>query len=170
MNIVGIDPGVSGGLALLDTGMEFRDPRGLVSVHDMPVHVLKSGKSTRREIDAPGLVALILSLSPEHVWIEQVGPRPHDGVVAAWKFAHSAGVLVGVLAAMRVPVSYIAPAAWQKQTGTNSGPDGSRRRATEMFPRHGADFRRVADSGRAAAALIALAGAMRSEQGVLSKI
>ena len=49
----GIDPGLSGAVALLD------QEGALVAVHDTPVLTLTTRRGTRQEYDLPGLVALL---------------------------------------------------------------------------------------------------------------
>ena len=73
-------------------------------------------------------------------------------------FGRSLGVVEGVLAALGIPVTYVAPATWTKAMGKAQGKDASRRRAMELFPEHQQLFKRVMDDGRAEASLIAVWG------------
>jgi crossover junction endodeoxyribonuclease RuvC len=73
-------------------------------------------------------------------------------------FGRSLGVVEGVLAALNVPVTYVAPATWTKALGKAAGKDASRQRAIELFPAMSEHFKRVKDDGRAEAALIAMWG------------
>ena len=82
MKILGVDPGGSGALALLD------GPR-LVAVEDMPVFMVRRGKSDKPEIDVHGLIALLRDWEPECCWFERVGgwdgqsaPAAHDGALS----------------------------------------------------------------------------------------
>ena len=73
-------------------------------------------------------------------------------------FGRSLGVVEGVLAALHIPVTYVAPATWTKAIGKAQGKDASRHRAMELFPEHQQLFKRVMDDGRAEASLIAVWG------------
>ena len=63
-----------------------------------------------------------------------------------------------LLAALNIPVTYVAPATWTRAMGKPQGKDASRHRAMELFPDHQQRFKRVMDDGRAEAALIATWG------------
>jgi hypothetical protein len=73
-SVLGIDPGASGALALVDH-TPWRGIR-LISLHDMPtVEETVSGKR-RQRVDAGALAALIRNLDPDEIALEKVGPRP----------------------------------------------------------------------------------------------
>jgi crossover junction endodeoxyribonuclease RuvC len=72
-----------------------------------------------------------------------------------FNFGRSAGIIEGVVAALRMPHTYVTPATWTKAVGRAAGKDASRMRAMELFPDNDDWFRRAKDDGRADAALIA---------------
>ena len=84
MNVAGIDPGLTGALAIID---EYR----VVFVDDLPVHQIHAGKRTRAEIDLGGMRELLTSLTYDHVFIEQVAARPGQGVTSMFRFGLTAG-------------------------------------------------------------------------------
>jgi len=67
-------------------------------------------------------------------------------------------MIEGILAALKMPVTFVAPATWVKGVGRVQGKDASRARAMELFPDYQDQFKRVKDDGRADAALIAYWG------------
>ena len=149
--IIGIDPGASGAIALL-VGRE------LVSVHDMPTVTVERNKAQKRQVCPAGLSLLMQQLSPHRAIVDKVGARPGQGVSSMFSFGRSVGIIEGVLAAKQIPVTFVTPQSWQKQSGAAKGKDGSRQRVMELFPQEAHLFARVKDDGRADAVLIALAG------------
>jgi crossover junction endodeoxyribonuclease RuvC len=93
-----------------------------------------------------------------HVYCERVGAMAGQGVTSVFSFGRSFGMIEGILAAFKLPVTYVAPATWVKAVGRGQGKDASRARAMEIFPNNQTDFKRVKDDGRADAALIAYWG------------
>jgi len=149
--VIGIDPGASGAIALLVSGV-------LISVHDMPTVTVERNKAQKRQVCPAGLSLLIQQLSPHKATVEKVGARPGQGVSSMFSFGRSVGIIEGVLAARQIPVTFVTPQAWQKQSGAAKGKDGSRQRVMELFPSQANLFARVKDDGRADAVLIALMG------------
>lgn len=151
--VIGIDPGISGAIAI------FKDGK-LDCVVDMPTLEVDSGKTKKRHISAVGLRDIlemyILELYPTtHVVTEKVGAMPGQGVSSMFNFGRSAGIIEGVVAALRMPSTYVTPATWTKAVGRAAGKDASRMRAMELFPDKADLFKRAKDDGRADAALIA---------------
>ena len=149
--VIGIDPGASGAIALVVHGV-------LVSVHDMPTVTVERNKAQKRQVCPAGLSLLMQQLDPHKAICEKVGARPGQGVSSMFSFGRSVGIIEGVLAARQIPVTFVTPQSWQKQSGAAKGKDGSRQRVMELFPREAHLFSRVKDDGRADAVLIALAG------------
>jgi len=147
--VIGIDPGISGAIAVLRDGI-------LDFVIDMPTVEIASGKTTKRHISAVTLALHLETYCKAHVVIEKVGAMPGQGVTSMFNFGRSAGIIEGVVAALRMPHTYVTPQTWTKAVGRAAGKDASRMRAMELFPAAKADlFKRAKDDGRADAALIA---------------
>lgn len=148
--VIGIDPGISGAIAFFEDGV-------LDCVVDMPTLKIASGKTMKSHISAVTLVDILEGWSPNeaHVVTERVHARPGQGVSSMFNFGRSAGIIEGVVAALRMPHTYVTPAAWTKAVGRAAGKDASRMRAMELFPSKAELFKRAKDDGRADAALIA---------------
>ncbi len=147
MVILGIDPGLTGALALLSDGV--------VEVFDMPtLKVLKSREvvwpEVARWIDAAGHI--------DHAVIERVATRPKMGKVGAFTFGYVAGGLRGIVSAHFIPITMVTPQRWKRDMGVPKAKDAARARASELLPSYCNLFVRVKDHGRAEAALIALWG------------
>jgi len=153
---IGIDPGLNGAIAFLDT------EKGHLSVVDMPTFEVKRNNKAKREVSPHGLAdVLSLSQNVAGVVLERVGAMPGQGVTSVFSFGRSVGVIEGILAAEHIPVSIVTPQAWQKAAGVRGGKDGARQRACELFPNYAGLFARKKDDGRADAACMAWYAATR---------
>jgi crossover junction endodeoxyribonuclease RuvC len=162
MSVLGIDIGVTGGVAVLQNTGE------LISVHEMPC--LHDGPKKRRTINAPLLASIIYQSHASRAFVELVGPRPNEGVVGAFAFGDSKGCIRGVLAGAAIPVIWITPASWKRVIGIAPGKDGAkdaaRAKAIARWPDCADLFRHKNDDGLAEAALIGVAGLL-SHQDIL---
>ena len=111
------------------------------------------------------LADIIAKSHATKAFVEFVGARPGEGAVGAFAFGRSRGICEGVLGALSVSATTIAPAAWKRAVGIPPGKEGAkdaaRAEAIRRWPAHSALFARVKDDGRAEAALIAVAGMKR---------
>lgn len=151
MLIIGIDPGFTGALAVLNS-----TTGELFSVVDMPV---QKNKKNKTELNLHQLFAL-LSPPDEPVMavLEFVAARPGQGAPATFRFGQGYGAVEMALAGNEIPVQYVTPAKWKKHFGLSKEKGVSRGFATQRFPSFASEFSRVKDDGRAEAALIALYG------------
>lgn len=148
--IVGIDPGLSGALA-------FYDSLGLIT-EDMPTLEFARGGKSKRDLDLQALAHLIRVHGPVHAYVEQVGAMPGQGVSSMFAFGKTYGGILGVLAALKVPVTLVPPQRWKKVLGVPAGKDGARARASQLIPAHAAQWPLKKHDGRAEAAMLALYG------------
>ena len=151
MRVIGIDCGLSGAIACLEGG-------NVVEIYDMPTMVIETNKKAKRQVSAHMLAEIIGKIQPDIAYVEKPASRPGQSVVAMFGFGRSLGVVEGVLAALNISVTYVAPATWTRAMGKPQGKDASRHRAMELYPDHQHLFKRVMDDGRAEAALIATWG------------
>lgn len=156
-NIIGIDIGSKGALALLS-------PDGaLLEVADMPI--LRDGPVGRPNVNAPLLAEIVYRWHATQAFVEYVGAHPGEGPAGAFSFGRSKGVIEGVCAAAGLPVVFLTPPVWKRAVGIPPGKDGAkdaaRSEAIRRWPGQAALFARVKDDGRAESALIAVAGLMK---------
>ena len=153
--VAGIDPGLSGAVALLDD--EGMKP---LQVWDMPTVKIMRNSKMKRELNLAELAEIIWQLGEgTPVFVERVGAMPGQGVTSMFSFGKSYGAVLGILAAYHHPVFHVAPQTWKKAVGVRDGGKGaSRLRASELFPSAAGQWSRVKDDGRAEAALIAYYG------------
>jgi len=144
---VGIDPGQTGGLALLDAKGE------LIDVQRMP--------AIDNEVSGLLLAALLhdwrdMVQDQVRVFIEQVHSMPGQGVSTTFKFGKNFGIALGVVQAMGLPLERVTPQAWKKTfVLTGKDKDASRGKATELWPSMAARWKLKKDNGLSDAALIA---------------
>lgn len=168
--VMGIDPGLSGALALIDT------KTGEVVVDDMPLLDLsskrvrsKSGKmrtKVKRVVDGKAIGDWIEKHAPHIAVVESVASRPEQGVVSVFAFGESYGAVCGAVTAMNVPVNRVPPAVWKRALGLlRQDKKASLVKARKLFGRSKDKLRRVKDNGRAEALLIAHYGVMHTKCG-----
>jgi crossover junction endodeoxyribonuclease RuvC len=152
MRIIGIDPGLSGAVAVIS-------PESL-KIFDMPTMTVERNGKAKRQVSASELADIFspYDSSKCHVYVEKVSAMAGQGVTSVFSFGRSFGMIEGILAAFKLPVTYVAPATWVKAVGRGQGKDASRARAMELFPNNQADFKLKKWDGRADAALIAYWG------------
>ena len=151
MKIIGIDPGLSGAIAVLENNK-------VLNIFDMPV--MSEGKKNKRQLNSALLVTLIkenINNGEEvSVVVEQVNAMPGQGVTSMFNFGQSFGILKGICSAMQLPMYFVRPAKWKKYFNLiNSEKDASRTRAIEMFPYFSSQLSKKKDSNKADAILIA---------------
>jgi crossover junction endodeoxyribonuclease RuvC len=155
MTICGIDPGLSGAIAIFEP----------FEVYDMPTHLLTRGKKSKREIDVAGLSAILGGRGLSHAFIEQVGAMPGQGVSGVFAFGKAYGIVIGVLTALGVAITFVPPQRWKKVLGVPKAKDGARARASQLMPQAAGNWPLVRHDGRAEASLIALWGARHLQSG-----
>ncbi len=148
---VGIDPGLTGAIALLA-----RNGEKLLGVVDMPIFA--DGK--HQQINAVALFQLMESWRRKYdieVYLEQVSAMPGQGVSSMFNFGTGYGIIMGVVSAMQLPLILVRPQAWKKRAGLlHSEKDQARTMAQRLYPT--AELSRKKDIGRADAILIARFG------------
>ena len=146
---IGIDPGLSGAIAIIS-------PESL-KIFDMPTMTVERNGKAKRQVSAIELAEMLYLYSGRdcHVYCERVSAMAGQGVTSVFSFGRSFGMIEGILAAFKMPVTFVPPATWVKAVGRGQGKDASRARAMELFPSDQDQFKRVKDDGRADAALIA---------------
>ena len=138
--ILGIDPGVKGAFALLDT----RENR--VTCTDMPD-------------TTAALVELILNLPPLAFCVIEKPFYPQMiGIRNAAKIAEAYGAIKASLVWRGIPAHETRPAEWKAALGLSASKSASREKAGMIFPDDAEQWKLIKHDGRAEAALIAWYG------------
>ena len=105
---LGIDPGFSGALAVLDKDLQ------VIHYQDMPIIEV----AKKRELDEPELRNIFRRFSPYYVnltvGIEKSQTMPNQGIVSRGRFMASYGCLRGLCVGMSLPYILIRPPSWKK--------------------------------------------------------
>jgi crossover junction endodeoxyribonuclease RuvC len=155
--VVGIDPGLAGGVAYL-----LVDERGAVvgaQLHETPTVVVRRGMRSRREYDVRAMWRLLRDTVPvpSEIVIESAGARPRQGIASTFRTGYGAGLWLGLAAARELPYRIVQPQVWKRACGLlGASKPASRLRAAELVPSV-----RVFTDGTAEALLIAAYGALR---------
>lgn len=96
-SILAIDPGKSGGIAWIKNDR--------VNAVPMPL----AGK----DIDYSRLASLIKEIEPMWIVLEKVASRPGQGVVSVFSFGTGYGAVLGIAAALGIPVELPTPQRWK---------------------------------------------------------
>ena len=151
MKILGIDPGLSGAIAILED-------KKVLNMFDMPV--MSEGKKNKRQLNSAQLVNIIKEKFNKNddiaVVVEQVNAMPGQGVTSMFNFGQTFGAIKGVCAALDLPIFFVRPSKWKKHFELiNSSKDSSRTKAIEMYPSLANQLSKKKDVNKSDAILIA---------------
>tara|TARA_B100000161_G_scaffold260067_1_gene226683 strand:- start:54 stop:545 length:492 start_codon:yes stop_codon:yes gene_type:complete len=151
MKILGIDPGLSGAIAILEK-------KKVLNLFDMPV--MAEGKKNKKQLNSAQLVNIIRenSIGEEEivVVVEQVNAMPGQGVTSMFNFGQTFGAIKGVCAALNLPIFFVRPSKWKKYFELiNSSKDSSRTKVIEMYPSLSSQLAKKKDVNKSDAILIA---------------
>jgi crossover junction endodeoxyribonuclease RuvC len=146
---LGVDPGLTGGLALVET-REGAPPAFVAGIRT-PV-MRNRGKSI---IDVRHLLVWLTELGQiDQAVVEQVAARPGQGVTSVFTFGRATGAVEALALLMAETVIWVPPSTWKKDLGLSS----DKRESLDLCKlRFGAafTFTALADDGIAEAALLA---------------
>lgn len=145
--ILGVDPGINGGLALLS--MENK----LITTIKIPIWAPK----TKKEIDTLAINLFFARWAMEIglMVIEDVHAYPDQGVTSVFRFGEAKGILIGLAAAYLIPIVKIAPVVWKSDLGLSQDKSRSLSAASRLWPNFSHEFKLKKDADKAEAALIA---------------
>lgn len=151
MRTLGVDPGLFGAIACWD------DDLRALAVFDAPIARTRVGNSRARAtlVDA-AYAQMVRALAPDRIVLELVGGVTGQSASASFNFGATFGLVRGFAAMMQVPIHFVTPQQWRAHFKVPRGKEGSRLRASQIFPAYAANFKRIKDHGRAEAALLAL--------------
>ena len=151
MKILGIDPGLSGAIAILEKNK-------VLKIFDMPV--MSEGKKNKKQLNSAQLVNIIRENTKDNeekaVVVEQVNAMPGQGVASMFNFGQTFGAIKGVCAALSLPIFFVRPSKWKKYFELiNSSKDSSRTKVIEMYPLLSSQLAKKKDVNKSDAILIA---------------
>ena len=151
MIIIGIDPGVSGAISILDN-------KKVIEVFDMPTMI--DGKKNKKQVNGAQVTNIIkerLNKNQEIiVVVEHVNAMPGQGVTSMFNFGQSFGVIKGICSALSIPIYFVRPMKWKKYFNLiKTNKDASRTKVIQVYPEISSKLSRKKDSNKADAILIA---------------
>lgn len=157
MIIIGIDPGLFGAVALINSRATLLGKDSVV--FDIPT--MQTGKTTKKnEVDCRSLYLKLEPLTMKIdsdiiVCLEQVNAMPGQGVSSMFSMGHTLGAIKGVIASLGFELHMVTPQKWKKHFGLNKDKELSRSMAIRLFPSLADSLNRKKDADRAEALLIA---------------
>ena len=101
MRIFGIDPGLTGAIAILDE-------KKIVDVIDLPT--MSDGKKNKKQLNSAHLSQYIssniLDINKTAVVVEQVNAMPGQGVTSMFNFGQTFGAIKGISATLKIPIFF----------------------------------------------------------------
>ncbi len=150
---IGIDPGLTGGIAILKGSR-------LLQAQRMPVRT----HNKKRRIDAHALLQLFGALRNQYpgvcAIVERSQAAPGQSVPAMFAYGMGYGVLTTSLIASGISYVEVTPVTWKRRMGFPTGAPKrySLNEARQRFPDKAHLFSKAGDDGVAEAALIGLCG------------
>jgi crossover junction endodeoxyribonuclease RuvC len=159
MHYIGIDPGITGAICLLNE-------TELIDVQDLPTMPVGQGTGrVKNQINAAGFAELarmlVAKCEPPDcgviVFIEKVGAMPDQGIAGAFSLGDTVGCLRGVVTALGLPIHWVTPQSWKKFYKLPKEKDVARSVAINLYPKAPLNLKK--HHNRAEAILIARYGA-----------
>jgi crossover junction endodeoxyribonuclease RuvC len=147
MRTIGIDPGAKGALALFENHV-------LVRIWDMPIVLVKD----KPRVDAAAVGLILREAKPDQAFMERVGAMPGQGVTSMFAFGMAAGIVMGALGALEIPLTLVTPSHWKGVLRVPKDKGAARARASQLLPAGAGNWPLSKHDGRAEAALIGFFG------------
>ena len=157
--VLGVDPGVSGGLAIV----EITDGAVPVLIECVDIPVVGTGAKER--VDVAAIRNFIDQHKPFRALIERAQAMPKQGASSGFKYGRVVGAIEAAITLCSIPVEIVEPPAWKrfwKLPGKDK--ESARQKALQLFPAAHTALARKKDHGRAEASLIALYGMLHPKQ------
>ena len=164
MNLVlGIDPGLTGALALLEVT---NGDTALIDIIDVPI----IGSGAKQSVDVIQLQEWLQYHGPRGqchgprcAFLERAQAMPKQGASSGFKYGRTVGALEAVLTVSAIAITMVEPSKWKRHFHLQGADkEGARGLAIRLYPGAHHFFARKKDHGRAEATLIGLYGAQTS--------
>src|SRR5262244_3367943 len=108
MRILGVDPGVSGGLAVV----EITDGAAPVLVECVDIPVV--GTNAKERVDVATIRNFIEQHKPIRALIERAQAMPKQGASSGFKYGRAIGAIEAAVTLCSIPVEIVEPSAWKR--------------------------------------------------------
>jgi crossover junction endodeoxyribonuclease RuvC len=150
MLTIGIDPGLSGAIAILDGDGAIESLRDLPIIRDLKLAWVDGSELS-------SIIAAALRGRSAVAMVERVSSMPSQGIASAFLFGVGFGSILSVLQTRQIPISFVTPAVWKRSYGLSKDKHASLHKARLLYPM--AELHLAKHDGRAEALLIARYGA-----------
>jgi crossover junction endodeoxyribonuclease RuvC len=152
---LGIDPGLSGALAIVET---INGVPVLIDAVDMP----STGTGAKARVDIIAVSSWIAKLAPSTAYIERAQAFPGQGASSGFSYGRAVGAIEATIALCQIPTILVEASGWKRRLHLpGKDKEAARQKAQQLFPAQHALFARKKDHGRAEAALIVVASLER---------
>ena len=152
MRVLGVDPGISGGLAVV----EITDGAApmLVECIDIPV----VGTGAKERVDVAAIRNFIARHKPIRALIERAQAMPKQGASSGFKYGRACGAIEAAVTLCSILVKIVEPSVWKRRLHLpGKDKEAARQRALQLFPSQHALLALRKHHGRAEAALLVVA-------------
>jgi crossover junction endodeoxyribonuclease RuvC len=153
---LGIDPGLSGALAIVETinGLPV-----LVDAIDTP----STGAGAKARVDIIAAANWIGKHAPSTAYVERAQAFPGQGASSGFCYARAVGAIEAVVALCSIPMILVEASVWKRRLHLpGKDKEAARQKALQLFPSQHALLARKKDHGRAEAALLVVASLVQS--------
>ena len=119
MIVLGIDPGKSGGLAVVQSKTN-QIPK-IIKAIKMPTLIV----NTKKIIDISKLKSQLDNIPISVAIIEKAHAMPRQGVTSSFQFGRSYGAVEGLCQIVTSRIDYVSPSVWKKAFGLSSSKQAS---------------------------------------------
>ena len=156
MRLLGIDPGISGALAIVEV---INGVPMLVDAIDIP----SSGTGAKARVDIIAAAQWIAKHAPSTAYVERAQAYPGQGASSGFSYGRAVGAIEAVVALCSIPLILVEASAWKKQLRLpGKDKEAARQKALQLFPAQHVLLARKRDHGRAEAALLVVASLERA--------
>lgn len=131
MIIIGIDPGLTGAIAFVDS-------RGTCAIEDLPTIALPGAGMIKRRIDGKALADIVRRFVPAgekaYATVEDVQARGGSAIQTMGSMMRSVGAIETVIEMLRLPIHPVTPQAWKKHYGLKADKSASLATARALYP------------------------------------
>lgn len=143
VRVLAVDPGVTGAVAL----RHGTPPHAATRLLDMP--------TVGSDVNGHAVAELLHNWHPDVVVVEVQQAMPKQGVASTFRTGCNYGTVLGVVAALGIPVVHVRASEWTRALHVGSDKERHRRLAIDTYPTLEPLLRRVKDHNRADALLLA---------------
>jgi crossover junction endodeoxyribonuclease RuvC len=156
MRYLGIDPGLSGALAIVET---INGVPVLIGAIDMPA----TGTGAKARVDIIAAAEWIAKHVPSMAYVERAQAFPGQGASSGFSYGRATGSIEAVVTLCQIPMTLVEASVWKRRLHLpGKDKEAARQKALQLWPSQHALLALKRNHGRAEAALIVVASLERA--------